>query len=451
MTRQAALERTLTDIVGVEHRTAGAALTDVTRSPIGAPRWAVRPGSTDEVRRIVLACRESRTPVVAIGKRTAYWRPLDVEGCVAIDVSRLDAMHPGDDGWRVGAGTAVRPLDHALRALGRCLPIHPDAYGDTSVGAMVATACTSGIGMGRGSIDDAVLGLEVVLGTGEVVRTGALALSDDRPFVRVGAPDTTGLFLGAEGTLGIVTELVLARRVAPFRVHVAARVLPSSLVALANLGRAWAGRYDTFRLVQTFEAPPRAGDESALVDLWIDSPWSSDEALARARDAASTLTPMASGITVRAETAGAREGRSPDHDARFLGPMTGHEEFASRYALVGVDVNAPYACLEGLLEAARELVADQLAAGVRHTRIALYLAPDFVNLGVHATLEDPRVYPLERAHRCMEALSKLGAVPYRAGHAWPASTRRAPTELARAVKRACDPDGILHPGHPAWR
>src|SRR6185369_501685 len=123
-------------------------------------------------------------------------------------------------------------------------------------------------------------------------------------------------------------------------------------------------------------------DESVEVDVWIASPWSGSEASERAAAAAQDLAALASHVIATPETSAARSGQSPDHDARFLGPMSGHEEFAARHALIGVDVNAPYERTEAMLSVARELVADQLSAGVEQTRIALYLAPGFVNLGI---------------------------------------------------------------------
>lgn len=459
------LEQALADVVGRPWVATGEPTSDVSGRSTGQPLFVVRPATTDEVAGIVRACRGARVPLVPVGRRTAYWQPLRLDDAVALDVARLDRIEPDADGIVVGAGATSREVDRALRAMGLCLPIQPDAFGDTSIGAMVATACTSGLGMGLGSIDDAVLGLEVVLGTGEVVRTGALGWTRRGPFVRESVPDATGLFVGAEGTLGVVTRIALARRAAPFRVRISAHapddtrpddtLSDDTVPALAALGRAWAGRYDTLRLVRTFETAARAPVTRWELDAWIVSPASAREADERATDAAAALGALgARDVHLRPESAEARAGLASADDERYAGPVGGHDAFSARAVLLGVDVNAPYASVPELLRIARELVADQQAHGIAQTRIALYLAPDFVNLGIHATAPRGQSarerWTLEHAHPAMEALVAIGAIAYRAGHAWPASARRMPDALLRALKQACDPDRILHPGHPAW-
>jgi FAD/FMN-containing dehydrogenase len=432
------LETELARALGATYVERGVAMRDIADREIGTPALVVRPRSAAEVATIVHACRRARCPLVVVGRRTAYWAPLEVDRAVALDLARVAEIEPGDDAWLVGAGCAVGTLDHALRAAGLALPIHPDAFGDTSIGAMVATACTSGIGMGAGSIDDAILGLEVVLGTGETITTGAMA-NASRPFVREAVSDLTGVFSGAQGTLGVITRIALAPRAAPWRVRLRTLVADDRILDVVALGRAWAGRYDTFRATRTIDASASSTFEA---DVWITSPVSSEEALARAAAAARDLDALAiRGVDTTSE---------PRSASRFMEPADGHDRLRARAALIGLDVNAPYASTALLLDVARELALEQRARGVPETRIALYLAPGFVNLGVHATVPSGVGYGLDDVRPFMEKMLRAPIVPYRAGRAWPRTTAREPDALRRALATACDPDRILHPGHPTW-
>ena len=161
----ATLRAALAAIVGEAHVGPPAAVVDIAGRACG-PFRRVRPGSVDEVAAVVQACRRHRAPVVPLGAATAYWAPLPDTEAVAVDLVRLDAV-----GWEgqvavVGAGAQVRPLDQALRARGGHLALHPDAFGATSLGALVASACTSGIGMGAATIGEVVAGGVVVTGRG---------------------------------------------------------------------------------------------------------------------------------------------------------------------------------------------------------------------------------------------------------------------------------------------
>jgi hypothetical protein len=121
----------------------------------------------------------------------------------------------------------------------------------------------------------------------------------------------------------------------------------------------------------------------------------------------------------------------------------------ARARLAGIDVNAPYEAASSLLSLAQRLVAAQTAAGVAETRIAFYLAPDFVNLGVHATVlhDDLRWTEANEAPFYAE-LAALPLIPYRSGRRWPSSPA---SPQLRAIKQLFDPDGILQPGLPLWR
>lgn len=453
----ASLRERLGAAVGADHVQDSTLLSDVTGRG-GAPACVVSPATEGEIASVVRICRESRLALVPAGCRTAYWSPLSLQGVVLLETRRLEGLQ-----WRgsvaiAGAGLPVRTLDRALRERGGHLPIHPDAFGETPVGAMVATACTSGIGMGLGGIGGAISGVEVVTGRAEPMWTGAGAHAGLPPFMREGLPDLTGIFLGSEGGLGIVTKVAFPFRAAPWRVHISGQIAPH--VAL-RLGRAFAGIYDTFRVVATFEpgrAPVSASGADAEqkypFDLWIVSPFSASEAVARAVESRRALERAgAAEVNVRGESAKARAGRDPDYGDRWAGQIGGHEMFCRSARLAGIDVNVAYddaaACSDDLMV----LCGDFARRGVV-VRQAWYLAPDFVNIGVHATIPHGSDQWTEAESAAWhQRLAAHPIVPYRLGRRWPATYLEG-LGVGRAalasIKGYFDPDGILQPGLPLW-
>ena len=426
----------------------GAPTTDISGHPVGRPALRVRVADTAGAQAVVRLCRAHRTPVAAAGRASAYWRPLDLEGAVVVELpAGLDRV---DGAWFAGAGWAVRPLDAALRARGSHLPLHPDAFGDTTLGALVAGACTSGIGMGLASTGTMLGGVEVVTGTGEVLVTGAGARTGVAPFWREGFPDLTGLFLGADGGLGLITRLALLHRPPPWRVHLAARVSEAALAAVLALARGTAGAWDTFRLLR-----PLPGPEGWALDVAVVSSFSAREAAERALELTRRLGAAGVwGVSMRAESGAARAGKDPDHAARWTQEAGGLDAFRARARIAGLDVNTAWDTLPPVLALAQQLVTAQLGAGVPETRLALYLAPDFVNLGVHATLPHAScAWSDAEAAPWFERFAALPVVPYRLGRTWPAAMldQMAPTRAAwRALAAELDPDALFARSHPLW-
>lgn len=452
-----ALHLDLLDLLPADRLTPGGERwSDIGRYDLGAPMLIVRPQSTDEVVVAVLAARRHQVPVVPVGSRTAYWAPLRVSGALVLDVSGLQGFSIDGGLVMAGAGQLVRPLDAALRARGRCLPIHPDAFGDTAIGAMAAIGCTSGIGMARGSFGDAITGLEVVTGSGEVIWTGAAQYESLPPFQRDGLPDLTGLFLASEGAFGVVTRVAFRAPLAPHRVRLRFAVSDARRLELVALAKELLPHevIDTLRAVRHGE---KVAADTWEVDAWVASSWSAAEATARANSLVTRLEAVAQGkVQAVVEPETARRGAGPGYEERWQGPMGAHATFAARAMLLGLDVNAPWATVPALLQDADEVQRAQLARReVAACRVALYFAPDFVNVGVHGTVQpEPAAIAWAHAHT-REVLTRwwrLGVVPYRPGRSWPpevlADVRPEVRRTWEAVRTTLDPDGVFHPDHP---
>jgi len=170
------------------------------------PLAVVRPGSTEEVVRLVKLARQHHVPLVPYGGGSGLMGgALSVRPGIVVDMKRLDQVLEINTQaltMRVQSGARLRPLGEKLAALGLLLGHDPWSISIATVGGAIGTNGLGYLGGRYGSMGAQVLGLEVVLGTGEVVRTAPLRK-------RSTGPDLTRLFIGAEGTLGIVTEATL--------------------------------------------------------------------------------------------------------------------------------------------------------------------------------------------------------------------------------------------------
>ena len=170
------------------------------------PLAVVQPDSTQQVMDLVAIARRHALPLVPRGGGSGLMGgALSVRPGIIVDLRRLDRILALDRqalSVRVQSGVRLRTLGAYLDQHGLLLGHDPWSVGVATVGGALSTNGLGYLGGRYGSMGDQVLGLEAVLGTGTVVRTPALRK-------RSTGPDLTRLFIGAEGTLGIVTEVTL--------------------------------------------------------------------------------------------------------------------------------------------------------------------------------------------------------------------------------------------------
>ena len=176
---------------------------------VGKPAAVVKPASTAEVAEVVRACAESRTAIVPQGGNTGLCGAAtpDASGTqIVLNLSRMNRVHAIDtrnNTMTVEAGCVLANLQNTAEEAGRLFPLSLAAEGSCEIGGNLSTNAGGTAVLRYGNARELVLGLEVVLPSGEVW-DGLRGLRKDNT-----GYDLKQLFIGAEGTLGVITAAVL--------------------------------------------------------------------------------------------------------------------------------------------------------------------------------------------------------------------------------------------------
>jgi len=196
------------------------------------PDAAVWPESTEQVSEIVKFANENKIPVVPRGAGTSLsGGAIPIHGGIIIDLSRMNRMLEisiENRYARVQAGVVCDDLNRELAKYRFTFPPDPASSSVSTIGGNVSTNAGGIKGAKYGTTRDYVLGLQVVLPTGEVMRTGSYTMKC------VSGYDLTKLFIGSEGTLGVITEVTL--KINPIPLHAMTAV--ATYARLEDAGKA---------------------------------------------------------------------------------------------------------------------------------------------------------------------------------------------------------------------
>ena len=412
------------------------------------PDAVVYPESRDEVVGVLRFANEHLIPIVPFGKGSSLEaHTLPLHGGISLDLGRMDRIlevRPDDFIARVQPGLTHGALNVALAEHGLLFPVDPGW--DASLGGMAGTNASGTNAVKYGVMRDQVLGAEVVLADGTVMRTGGMAMKSSAGY------DLTGLFVGSEGTLGVFTELILrlyplpgwtvaARAVFP-DIEAAGRAAVAMIRTGMRIGRVELVDARTIDAVNTYKGT----DYAAAPTLFLEFSGSkasveSDVEVARETSASEGCSSF--------EFEADEEAREKLWEARHDAALAISDLYPGM-GMMATDVCVPISDLPGALRHARDIIESRGLDGaiLGHVGDGNYHAVFPVDTGDEADQERAEAvneeildYALERGGTCTGehgiGLGKTEHLQKEHGDSLP---------FIREIKRIADPNGIMNPG-----
>jgi D-lactate dehydrogenase (cytochrome) len=222
--------------------------------PYALPDVVVFLKTTEEVRDVVNICRRHRVPIIPYGVGTSLeGHVLAVHGGVCVDLSQMNqvlAVHESDLDAVVQAGVTRKQLNEHIKHTGLFFPVDPGA--DATLGGMAATRASGTNAVRYGTMRENVLSLKVVLADGRVIQTSRRAKKSAAGY------DLTRLFVGSEGTLGIITEVTV-------RLYPVQDAMSAAVCAFASVDGC------TNTVIQTIQAGVPVARCDIVCDVTIDA------------------------------------------------------------------------------------------------------------------------------------------------------------------------------------
>ena len=438
-------------------------LADQRRRYQGAAPFVVRPASTEEVATTVKLCREAGVPLVPQGGNTGLVGggiPFAEDGTVLLSLGRLNKVRKVDAtdySITVEAGCILQQVQEAAAEADRLFPLSLGAEGSCQIGGNLSTNAGGVHVLRYGNARDLVLGLEVVLPDGRVW-DGLRALRKDNTGYAL-----KHLFVGGEGTLGIITAACLKLFPRPAETEVAFVAVRDPAAAVELLGRARAATGDR---VNAFELIPRIGLDFACKHIeGIEDPLSEPNAwyvlveLASGRADGSLRESLEDFLATAVEDGLVSDAALAANERQAQAFWAIREGIVEAQKFEGGsikhDISVAVSKTPEFIERATELV-KQMVPGIRPV--------PFGHVGdgnIHFNLSQPedadRESYLARWEEVNEAVHELvvsmgGSISAEHGIGYMKVAENArfksqvELDLMRAVKQALDPEGLMNPG-----
>ncbi|MFX0545939.1 FAD-binding oxidoreductase [Roseovarius sp. S1116L3] len=417
----------------------------------GKPLCVVRPASTNEVAKCVTACAEANTAIVPQGGNTglAGGATPDASGTqVILALDRMTAIHridPVGMTIEVEAGAILKIVKDAAEEQNRLLPISLGAEGSARIGGLISTNAGGVDVLRYGMTRALVLGLEVVLPDGQILSRLRHLRKDNAGY------DLKQLFIGTEGTLGIVTAAVL--RLVPLPRHRATALI--AVPDIASAIRLYARAQDEIgEALSAFELISGDGLKLVAEHMGQDAPVSADwvllieagSSLPGLREAAETL------LETAFEEGWATDGVLAESEAQADALWQLRESLTEAEGKAGGaikhDISVPIPGMDAFLQEAGDMLRSiapdarlnifgHLGDGNLHYNVMNVAKEDAarVNAAVHdmVTQHDGSIS------------AEHGLGQYRVAE-WARLASPAERDLTQRIKHAVDPQGLMNPG-----
>lgn len=430
----------------------------------GAPLAVVRPGSTQEVSAVLAAAHRSGTPVVPISGNTGLVGGTYTEGGLLLSLERLNAIRELRPDARlaiVEAGVVLEALHTAADAHGLVFPLTFGAKGSAMIGGALSTNAGGSNVVRYGSTRGLCLGLEVVLADGRVMDLMSELHKDNSGY------DLKDLFIGAEGTLGVITAAVVKlvpRPRAYATAMVAAADVPAALRLLHHLQEATGGAVEAFEFMpgqfmqahaRLFPDAPAAFDAAHDVNIMVEVAATAPKDAMPAEDGSlPVVTLLTDALGDLLETGAILDATVAQNEAQRRQIWSRREEAAEVMRASGyrvdTDIAVPTDKVAAFIEQVRAAVGGQDAQATDNW--VCHLGDGNLHYSVFPSREDPALKAaiVEQVEEVVRALGGSFSAEHGIGLSKKPSMARRKDPLAiemmRGVKQVFDPKGILNPG-----
>lgn len=415
----------------------------------------VRPASTEEVSQVLRCCHQHNVAVVTHGGLTGLVHGSDATADeVVLSLERMrqiESIDPIQRTATVQAGVILQTLQEAVEVHQLTFPLDLGARGTATIGGNAATNAGGNRVIRYGMMRDMVLGLEVVLADGTIVSSMTNLLKNNTGY------DLKQWFIGSEGTLGVITRLILRLREKPETTHVAFVAVPGFTELtqlLKHMDRSIGGAFsafevmwqDFYKLVTTAPAKgkPPVSQEHPYYAL-IESQGSDYEADA-ACFVAALSTAMDSGLIVDAAIS------QSDSDCQaFWSLREDVQHLLPNHLPVVFDISLPIALMEDFVAGLRTSLPSEI--GEHQMWVYGHMGDGNLHINVQVKAEDYLVYRpkieaivYDWVRKCRGSISAEHGIGLEKKPYLSISRNAEELTLMRTIKKAIDPKNILNPG-----